>query len=71
MLLRLYVNTNEYVGSLLVHSVAIRDAYTYALRLLEYPGREATILTCSDPLKIHALAIFRFPSLFDGVKESI
>ena len=37
MLLRLYVNTNEYVGSLLVHSVVVRDAYTYALRLLEYP----------------------------------
>ena len=69
MLLRLSVSTNESVGSNLVCSVAIMCAYNFALKILGYPGRQATILTCSGALKTHALTILLFPSSSSGVNE--
>lgn len=51
MFLRLFVNTNVYVGSILVCLAAIKNAYNAAMRILEYPGGQARILTYSGPLK--------------------
>ena len=68
MLLRLYVNMNVPVGTVLVCSVAIMSAYNCALRILGYLGRRATILTCSGPLKTLARVILHFPSPSSGVK---
>ena len=69
MLLRLYVNMNVYVGSVLVCYVATKSAYNYAMRILGYPGRRAMMLTCSGPLKTPAPAISPFPSPSSGVNE--
>ena len=43
MLLRLCVNMNVSIGSVLVCSTMIMSAYNYALRILEYLGRRGTI----------------------------
>ena len=48
-------------GSVLVYSVVIKSAYNSSMRKLGYPGRRATILTCSGPLKTPALAILPYP----------
>ena len=69
MLLRLFVNMNVSVGSVLVCSAAIKSAYNYAMRILGYPGRRATILTCNGPLKTPAPTILPFPSPSGGVNE--
>ena len=60
MLLRLCVNMNVFVGSVLVCSVAIRIVYNYDMRTLGCLGRRATTLTYSCPLKIPAIAILFF-----------
>ena len=69
MLLRLSMNMNVSVGSVLVCCVVIRSAYTSTMRILGYPGRRATMLTCSSPLKTPALAILPFSSPSGGVNE--
>ena len=69
MILRLFINMNVSIGSILVCFVAIKSAYNYALRILGYPGRRAVILTCSGPLKTLAPAILPFFSPFGGVNE--
>ena len=48
---------------------AINNAYNYAPRILGYPSRQATILTCSGPLKSPALAIWTFLSPSSDVNE--
>ena len=69
MPLRLSVNMNIFVGSVLVCSVAIKSAYNFSLRILGYLGRRATLLTCNGPLKTLAPKISPFPSLSSGVNE--
>lgn len=39
MLLRLFVNMNVFVGSVLVFPAAIKSTYIYALNILGYLGR--------------------------------
>ena len=69
MLLRLSVYVNVSVGSVLVCSVAMKIAYNYALRILGYLGRRATILTCSGPLKTLTTTILFFHSSSGGVNK--
>ena len=69
ILLRLYVNMNVYVGSVLVCVAAINNAYKFIMRILGYPSKRATILTRSGSLKTLAPAILSFPSPCGGVNE--
>ena len=63
MLLRLFVNTNVYVGSVLVCYEVIKFAYRFAMRILGYSGRRATMLSCINPLKLwHLMYSFFFPN---------
>ena len=39
MMLRLYVNMNKFVGSILVCTASPMSAYNYAMRILGYLGR--------------------------------
>ena len=60
MLLRFYVNMNVSIGSVMVCSAAIGSVYNSPLRILEYPGRQARILTCSGPIKTLAPTLLFF-----------
>ena len=62
ILLRMYVNINVSIGSILVCSTAIKIAYNYALRILGYLGTQATILACSGPLNTPTATILFFPT---------
>ena len=53
----------------LMCSAEIKSAYNYALRILGYLGKQATILTCSGSLKAPAPMILSFPSPSGGVNE--
>ena len=64
-----HVNMNVYVGSILVCSATIKNAYIHALRIVRHSNRRVAILTCSGPLKASALAILSFPSPSGSVNE--
>ena len=51
MLLRRTVNMSVSIGNVLVCPASITSSYDYPLRGLGNPGRQATMLTCSDPFK--------------------
>ena len=69
ILLRLYMDMNVSVESILVRCTVITYAYNFALRILGCLGRQAMILTCNGPLTTLALAILHFPSPSGGVNE--
>ena len=69
MLLRLPMNMNAYVGSILVCSASIKSGYNYALRIMGHPSRRVAILICDGPLKTPAPVIFSFLSPSNGVNE--
>jgi hypothetical protein len=60
VLFSLFVNMNVYVGSVLVFLGVIKSAINSTLRTLGYPNRQATILTCSSPLRTLIAAILFF-----------
>ena len=69
LLLRLFVNTNIFIGSVLVCSTSIKSACNFAMRILGYMDRQTMILICGGPLKTQAPMILPFPSPPDSVKE--
>ena len=54
---------------IVVCSTAIMSVYNYAMRMLAYLGRRATILTFSGPLKTPTPTILSFHSSSNGVNE--
>lgn len=54
------MNTNVYVGSVLVCSAAIMNAYNSNMRILEYLGGQARILAYSGPLRTPTPPILPF-----------
>lgn len=62
--LRISLNMNVSVGSVLVCSAMMRSAYNSTTRISRYPNTRATILTCNGPFETPAApAILSFPSL--------
>lgn len=60
VLFSLFVNMNVSVGSVLVCFAVIKSAFNSSLRILGYPIRQATILTCIGPLRTLIVAILFF-----------
>lgn len=61
MLLRLNVNINMFVVSVLVCSTASKSAYNYVQRMFGYKlGSQVEICICSGSLKTPELAILMF-----------
>ena len=49
--------------------MAIQSAYNLAMRILGFPGRPTTKLTCSGPLETPTHAILSVPSPSGGMNE--